>query len=294
MAAGAAGADGSDDGLLERKQTSAALATLLALWDDLFEDPQLTDPQAVTALREGLVATVRQDPGTPWTHGALTASWAQLWPRLCKGRTARWQETLLANIEEWAHACEREAHHRISGYIPSTADYLPLRKSTGGFEIGLACSEIVQDREMPPAVRSHRMVRRLEDLGFFVIFAENDLTGVDQDEADQVPYNLVRAIRHETGCSRAVAIERVERQVAEKREQFNAVFTYVPVLFSTLRGLSGQGDQYAAIYDTLKLFLDVRQNESERYQPKTTAAGPDLERLRREVSRPAVPAWSIR
>lgn len=285
---------GSEDGVFERKQTSAALATLIAVWDDLFEDPELTDPQAVTALREGLVATLRQDPAAPWTHGAIPRSWAQLWPRLCKGRTARWQEALLDNIEEWLHACEREARHRISGYIPSTADYLPLRRATSAFEVGLACSEIVQDREMPPAVRSHRMVRRLEELGFFVIFAENDLAGLDGDEADQVPYNLVRAIRHEMGCSRAEAIERVERQVAEKHAQFNAVFKYVPVLFRTLPGLSGRGDRYAAIYDMMKLFLDMRQDESERYQPKTTAAGPDLERLRREISGPAAPAPSAR
>lgn len=154
------------------------------------------------------------------------------------------------------------------------------------------CSEVLLDREMPPAVRRHRMVRRLEDLGFFVLFAENDLAGLDQDEADQVPYNLVRAIHHETGCSRAEAIERVERQVAEQRAQFDAVFKYVPVLFRTLPGLSGQGDRYAAIYDMLKLFLDVRQGESERYLPETAAAGPDLERLRREISRPAAPARS--
>ncbi|MCX5064212.1 polyprenyl synthetase family protein [Streptomyces sp. NBC_00201] len=290
----AGNADSNDDDLFERKQTSAALGMLFGMWDDLFEDPQLTDPRAVTALREGLVATLRQSPGAPWTHGAIPTSWAQLWPRLCKGRTVRWQEALLDNIEEWLHACEREARHRISGYIPSPADWLPLRRSTGGFEVGLACSEIVQDREMPPAVRSHRLVRRLEDLGFFVVFAENDLAGVDQDEADQVPYNLVRAIRHEMGCSRAEAIERVERQVAEKRAQFNAVYKYVPVLFRTLPGLSGQGDRYAAIYDMLKLFFDLRQGESERYQPKTTAVGPDLERLRREISRPAAPAPSTR
>jgi heptaprenyl diphosphate synthase len=68
----------------------------------------------------------------------------------------------------------------------------------------------------------------------------------------------------------------------------------VPVLFRTLPGLSGQGDRYAAIYDMLKLFFDLRQDESERYQPKTTTPGPDLERLRREISRPAAPDPSTR
>jgi heptaprenyl diphosphate synthase len=289
-----AGIRGSDEDASERKRATAAMGTLICVWDDIFEDPQLTDRQAVTALRENLVATLRQDPAAPWTHGAIPTAWAQLWPRLRRGRTARWQQAFLDSIEQTFHACEREALHRISGYIPSTADYLPLRRSTSGFEIGMGCSEVLQDREIPAALRSHRMVRRIEELAFFVIFAENDLVGLDQDEADRIPYNLVRVIRHETGCSRAEAVERVERQVAEKRAQYNAVLAYVPVLFRTLPGLSGQSDPYAVIYDRLKLFVDVRQPESERYRPKTAAAGPDLARLRREISRSAAPIPSPR
>ncbi|MFF3752481.1 polyprenyl synthetase family protein [Streptomyces sp. NPDC002018] len=286
--------EGGDEDASERKRATAAMGTLICVWDDIFEDPRLTDPRAVTELRENLVATLRQDPAAPWTHGAIPTAWAQLWPRLHKGRTARWREAFLDSIEETFHACEREALHRISGYIPSTAEYLPLRRSTSGFEIGMGCSEVLQDREIPAALRGHRMVRRLEELAFFVIFAENDLAGLDQDEADRIPYNLVRAIRHETGCSRAEAVERVERQVAEKRAQYNAVLAYVPVLFRTLPGLSGQGDRYAAIYDRLKLFVDVRQPESERYAPRTEAAGPDLARLRREISRSAATVPSQR
>ncbi|MFF8196737.1 polyprenyl synthetase family protein [Streptomyces bobili] len=290
----AANAGGSDDDFSERRQAAADMGMLISVWDDMFEDPQLTDPQSVTQLREGLVKTLRQDPAAPWTHGAITTSWAQLWPRLHKGRTARWQKALLDDIEETFRACEREAHHRISGYICSLADYIPLRRSTSGFEIGVACTELLYDREIPPALRRHRLVRRLEELVFFVVFAENDLAGLDQDEADQIPYNLVRAIHHGTGCTRAEAIERVERQLAEKRAQFDAALKYMPVLFRTLPGLSGQGERYMAIYDQMKLFADVQQAKSERYGPKPTGVGPDLERLRREISRPAAPARSAR
>ncbi|SCD67172.1 heptaprenyl diphosphate synthase [Streptomyces sp. BpilaLS-43] len=296
QAAGApADGEGGDDDSSARKRATAAMGTLICVWDDIFEDPLLTSPRAVTELREDLVATLRQDPAAPWTHGAIPTAWARLWPRLRAGRTARWQEAFLDSIEQTFHACEREAHHRISGHIPSTGDYLPLRRSTSGFEIGMGCSEVLQNREIPPTLRGHRMVRRLEELAFFVIFAENDLAGLDQDEADGIPYNLVRVIRHETGCGRAEAVERVERQVAEKRAQYNAILTYVPVLFRTLPGLSGESDGYAAIYDRLKLFVDVRQRGSERYRPNTLAVGPDLERLRREISRrPAAPVSSER
>lgn len=45
----AGNADGNDDDLFERKQTSAALGMLFGVWDDLFEDPQLTDPRCYRA-----------------------------------------------------------------------------------------------------------------------------------------------------------------------------------------------------------------------------------------------------
>ncbi|MGO4614968.1 hypothetical protein AB4305_07835 [Nocardia sp. 2YAB30] len=65
------------------------MAVLTLMWDDLFEDPQLRDPEAVTALRRGLVATLRQDPQTPWRSDAIPAAWASLWPCLRAGRTTR-------------------------------------------------------------------------------------------------------------------------------------------------------------------------------------------------------------
>lgn len=268
-----------------REQTAYGMAVLALMWDDLFEDPQLRDPEAVTALRRGLVATLRQDPHTPWRSGAIPVAWASLWPRLREGRSARWQERFLDGIQEWFEAAEREAHHRINGYIPSVADYLPLRMSTSGIETAFACIEVYQDRELPPKLRNHPVLRRLEELGFWVTFVENDLVGLDQDEADRVPYNLVRAIRHETGCTRREAIEQVQRQVAEQRAQLEAVIRYIPALLRVLPGLSGRGKDYAEIYANMA-GVGLWGRESGRYETTSPSTAPDLERLRREVYYP--------
>jgi heptaprenyl diphosphate synthase len=268
-----------------REQTTAGLAMLSLVWDDLFEDPQLRDPEAVTALRRGMVATLRQDPSAPWRPGAIPTAWASLWPRLREGRSTRWQERFLDSLEEWFEACEREAHHRINGYIPSTADYLPLRMSTSGIEIALACIEVHQDRELPSRLRNHPVIRRLEELAFLVTFVENDLVGLDQDEADQVPYNLVRAIRHETGCTRREAVEQVQRQVAEHRAQIDEVIRYLPALFRMVPGLSGRGKEYVSIYEMTSVAL--RAHQSDRYTQTSASAAPDWERLRREIYYPA-------
>ncbi|MGY2116729.1 polyprenyl synthetase family protein [Nocardia gipuzkoensis] len=268
-----------------REQTAYGMAVLVLAWDDLFEDPQLTDPEAVTALRRGMVATLRQDPEAPWRPGAIPTAWASLWPRLRAGRTTRWQERFLDGLEEWFEACEREAHHRINGYIPSTDDYLPLRMSTSGIDTALACMEMRQDRELPSELRDHPVIRRLEELAFWVTFVENDLVGLDQDEADQVPYNLVRVIRHETGCTRREAVEQVQRQVAEQRAQLEAMIHYIPALLRVLPGHSDRGQDYAEIYVNMTS-VGLWARESDRYEQTSgpaVSAAPDLERLRREV-----------
>ncbi|MGW6331503.1 polyprenyl synthetase family protein [Nocardia rhamnosiphila] len=269
-----------------REQTAYGMAVLALIWDDLFEDPQLTDPGDVTALRRGMVATLRQDPEAPWRSGAIPTAWASLWPRLREGRTARWQERFLDGVEEWFDAAEREAHHRIDGYIPATADYLPLRMSTSGVETAIAVMEMYHNRELPATVRNHPVIRRLEELGFWVTFVENDLVGLAQDEADRVPYNLVRAVRHETGCTRGEAVEQVRRRVAEHRAQFESAIRYVPTLFRVLPGLSGRGKDYAQMYGSMAR-MGLWGRESDRYTSTSnsgqTSAAPDLERLRREV-----------
>jgi heptaprenyl diphosphate synthase len=267
-----------------REQTTAGLVILSFVWDDLFEDPQLTDPQAVTALRHGLVAILRQDPGV---RGTVAAAWSSLWPRLCEGRSARWQERVLDSLEEWFEAAEREAHHRISGYVPPTADYLPLRKSISGMDAIIAGMEVQKDLELPSRLRNHPAIRRLEELVILVGCVENDLVGLDQDEADGVPYNLVRAIRQETGCTRDEAVEQVRRQLAEYRAQLDTVVRYVPALLRMVPGLSGQRKEAAAIYGHLTDAL-VWLNKSERYTHGSTSPAQDLERLRREIYRGAV------
>ncbi|MGK8557405.1 terpene synthase family protein [Nocardia gipuzkoensis] len=223
-----------------REQAFVGMSALMVVWDDLFDDPQLQDPDAVTALRRGLVAVLRQNPQPAGSPGAIAMAWASVWPRLREGRTVEWQQRFVDSVEKWFDACEREAHHRINRYVPATADWLPLRNSTGGFDIAVALTEVHQDWELPPRLRNHPVIRRLEELVWWVALAENDLVSLERDEADQIPYNLVRAIRQETGRTRSEAIEQVQREVTEKRARIDAVIRYLPALFRVLPGLSGR------------------------------------------------------
>lgn len=265
-----------------REQAFAGITALITVWDDLFEDPQLRDPGAVTALRRGLVAALHQDPQAPGRSGAIATAWASAWPRLREGRTIEWQQRFLDSVEAWFEACEREAHHRINRYIPTTADWLPLRNSTGGGDIFVAVMEVHQGWELPPTLRNHPVIRRLEELVSWVVLVENDLVSLDRDEADHVPYNLVRAIRHETGCTRREAIEQVQREVSEKRARIDAMIRYVPAILRVIPGLSGRRKEIMSLIENVG-FLAGAARQADRYTRSSASAAPDLERLRREV-----------
>ncbi|MGK8503082.1 polyprenyl synthetase family protein [Nocardia asiatica] len=265
-----------------REQAFTGMSALMVVWDDLFDDPQLEDPQAVTALRHGLAAVLRQDPQTPLRSGAIATAWASVWPRLREGRTIEWQQRFLDSVEEWFDACGREAHHRINRHIPATADWLPLRNSTGGFDIAVALIEVHQDWELSPRVRNHPVIRRLEELIWWVAMAENDLVSLDRDEADHIPYNLVRAIRHETGCTRGEAIEQVQREISEKRARIDAVIRYLPALFRVLPGLPDRRKEYMALYENGR-YAAFTVHSADRYTKTSASTAPDLERLRREL-----------
>ncbi|RDI58946.1 polyprenyl synthetase family protein [Nocardia pseudobrasiliensis] len=271
-----------------RERACVDMAMLALVWDDLFEDSQLNDPQAVTAFRRGLVAALRQDPFTSRRPSALATAWASLWPRLCEGRTVRWRERFLDDLERWFEACEREALHRIDRHIPAVTDYFALRRSTSAFDTGIAILEALLDRELPPKLRVHPVLRRCEQLFLLAAFVENDVVGIDQDEADHVPYNLVRAIQQETGCTRGEAIEQACRQQADYRAQLEAMADYIPTLLRILPGLPDR-HKYQALYAAL---VDGarRVPHSDRHTPTPDfgAPEPDLERLRREIYYPAV------
>ncbi|MEW2624325.1 polyprenyl synthetase family protein [Streptomyces sp. NPDC048106] len=272
----------------DRAETAVGLLAMTMLWDDLFEDPRLDDPQDATTLRRGLVTTLRQGPHASWTQAAIPRAWAQLWPRLCEGRTTGWQKRFLDSFETRCEASEREVHHRLSGHVPATTDYLPLRAARKSDDIAFAFFDVWLDQEVPPKVRSHPVARRIEELVGSVVFMENDLVAPEQDESEQSPYSLVRMVRHETGCTFEEAVTHVRRRAAERRAQLDATAAYAPVLLRALSGRTGREEGQVSLYENLMSVLPVlRRLDRSRGSGAVASQNLDLERLRREICRPA-------
>jgi heptaprenyl diphosphate synthase len=272
----------------DRAETAVDLLSMTLLLDNLFHAPQLDDPQDATALRQALVTTLRHGRHAPRPQGAIAKAWSHLWPRLGEGRTTVWQKRLLDSFESRCEANERAVRHRLSGHVPATADYLPLRAALRSDDIAFAFFDVWLDQEIPPKVRAHPVARRIEELVGSVVFMENDLVAPEQDEAQRVPYSLVRMVRRDTGCTHEEAVALVGRRAAERRAQLDATAVHAPVLLRALPGRTGRAKEQVSLHENLKSVLPVlRLLDRSRGSGVVASLGLDLDRLRREICRPA-------
>ncbi|MBE3009070.1 polyprenyl synthetase family protein [Microbispora sp. NEAU-D428] len=267
----------------EQVETLARWILVCYVLDDLLEDPALTDPEEVIQLRHRLTLLIRDLGDTPRAGGAVATALAQSWARIRLIQPPSWQARALDHLAEWLEACEREACHRLSGFVPSLRDQLPLRLRSAGPDLALDLFEVTYGRQIDPVVRDHPLFRRALDLGLTVVLAENDLRTLEQDEAAGAPYNLVRVLCHETGCTRQEAIDEVTRQVEDGYAQLDAMLAAAPALLRAPGGAARGTD-----IDLVHLVRERVPNwrslyGTGRYSRTPTGSGPDLARLRREL-----------
>ncbi|MEU8274068.1 polyprenyl synthetase family protein [Microbispora bryophytorum] len=283
----------------EQLETLARWMLVCIVLDDLFDEPGLADHAEAARLRHRLALLIGGLDDTPPTGGAVATALAQAWERIRLLQPPSWRTRAIGHLLDWLDAAEREACHRLSGYVPSLRDQFPLRLGSAGVPVFLDAFEITCGREFEPSVRDHTLLRRLLDLGSATVLAENDLRTVDQDEATGSPYNLVRVLRHETGCTRQEAIDEVTRQVEDGYAQVDAILTSGPAILrpasggggSSGGGLSGgglSGGGSAPVIGVLRVVRDRLAgwraiHDVDRYSSSATDSGTHLARLRREL-----------
>ncbi|MBP2705963.1 polyprenyl synthetase family protein [Microbispora sp. RL4-1S] len=268
----------------ERVETLARWMVMFALLDDLFDEPGLTDPADVVRLRRRLTLLVRGLDDGPPSGGAVATGLAQAWERIRLIQSPAWRTRAIGHLLEWLEAAEREACHRLSGFVPSLRDQLPLRLGSAGVPVFLDSFEITCGREFEPELHDHPLLRRLLDLGTATMLAENDLRTFDEDEAVGAPYNLVRVLRHETGCGRREAIDEVTRQIENGHAQVDAILTAGPAILGPAQGGSGS----TPVIGLLRMIRDRLPgwraiHDIDRYSRSSAGSETYLARLRREL-----------
>ncbi|GGO05579.1 polyprenyl synthetase family protein [Microbispora bryophytorum] len=273
----------------EQLETLARWMLVCVVLDDLFDEPGLADHAESARLRHRLALLIGGLDDTPPTGGAVATALAQAWERIRLIQPPSWRTRAIGHLLDWLDAAEREACHRLSGYVPSLRDQFPLRLGSAGVPVFLDAFEITCGREFEPSVRDHPLLRRLLDLGSATVLAENDLRTVDQDEATGSPYNLVRVLRHETGCTRQEAIDEVTRQVEDGYAQVDAILTSGPTILRPASGGVGSGGGGSLpVIGVLRVVRDRLAgwraiHDIDRYSSSATDSGTHLARLRREL-----------
>ncbi|WP_405088885.1 polyprenyl synthetase family protein [Microbispora sp. NBC_01389] len=268
----------------EQLETLARWMLVCVVLDDLFDEPGLADHAEAARLRRRLSHLIGGLDDAPPTGGAFATALAQAWERIRLVQPPSWRRRAIGHLLDWLDAAEREACHRLSGFVPSLRDQVPLRLGSAGVPVFLDAFEITCGREFEPSVRDHPLLRRLLDLGSATVLAENDLRTLDQDEAAGSPYNLVRVLRHEAGCTRQEAIDEVTRQVEDGYAQVDAILTSGPAI---LRPASG-GAASAPVIGILGVVRDRLPgwraiHDVDRYSSSSTDGGTHLARLRRAL-----------
>ncbi|WP_328855707.1 polyprenyl synthetase family protein [Microbispora hainanensis] len=268
----------------EQAETLARWMLVIAVVDDLFDEPGLTDPGEIVRLRHRLTLLVRGLGDTPPAGGAVATAMAQAWERVRLIQPPSWRARALGHLEEWLEAAEREACHRLSGFVPSLRDQFALRLGSSGAPVFLDTFEITYGGELEPEVRDHPLVRRLLNVGAAAALAENDLMTLDEDEAVGAPYNLVRVLRHETGCTRQEAIDEVTRQVEDGFAQVDAILAAAPAILRPADGGAAAETGMGLLRLSRERLPGWRAlHDIDRYNRSSAGSETYLARLRREL-----------
>ncbi|MEV4295093.1 polyprenyl synthetase family protein [Microbispora rosea] len=268
----------------DQLETLARWMLVCVVLDDLFDEPGLADHTEAAQLRRRLAHLIGGLDDTPPANGAFATALAQAWERIRLVQPPSWRRRAIGHLLDWLDAAEREACHRLSGFVPSLRDQVTLRMGSAGVPVFLDAFEITCGRELDPSVRDHPLLRRLLNLGSTTVLAENDLRTLDQDEAVGSPYNLVRVLRQEAGCTREEAIDEVTRQVEDGYAQVDAILTSGPAILRPASGGAGS----VPVIGILRVVRDRLPgwralHDIDRYSSSSTDGGTHLARLRREL-----------
>ncbi|MFE2959977.1 terpene synthase family protein [Nocardia tengchongensis] len=236
--------------------------------DDQF-DIEIPEPprclEAVTAIEAVL-------DGTASPSGVLAIAFAELWERLCRGRSAAWRESARGEIRDWLWTYYTESVGRLSGNLPDLETYRAHRRDGVALYVFLDISERAEGVDLSAAIRHLPAMRSLraaavEHMGLF-----NDVLSVASDEASGYLYNSVLLAQYHHGHDRAQARQLVNGMLSDCVSRMTEAIERLPTELDDA-GITGR-DRADALTTAANYTVYVRANHDYHYQAARYTSAP--------------------
>ncbi|MGP4014369.1 terpene synthase family protein [Saccharopolyspora sp. 5N708] len=227
------------DATSERRFLGWDIAGLMALWvplatgpeldlavntlnvwtmlDDQF-DGQLADrPEEVVRSCAEFLAIARAGAATPSAvsagAGPLPRAFAEVWSRMCDGRTPYWTDRAVEHFRWCLDAYVEETNNRARKRIPTYDEYFEMRRRSGYVYIMMDLTEAVYGFETSRRIYELPIMRRMVDITTDVVSIGNDVHSVEKEESRGDVHNMVLVIEHENHCTRDKSVAEITARI---------------------------------------------------------------------------------
>ncbi|WP_051178528.1 terpene synthase family protein [Nocardia concava] len=236
--------------------------------DDQF-DIEIPDPRrcldAITAIESVL-------DGTATPSGVLAVAFADLWERLCHGRSTTWRESVRGEIRAWLWTYYAESVGRLSGNLPDLETYRAHRRDGVALFVFLDISERAEGVDLTAAARHLPAMRGLREAAVEHMGLFNDVLSVASDEASGYLYNSVLLAQYHYGHSRVQAQQLVNEMLSDCVQRMLDAVERLPTELSDA-GITG-GERADILATAGNYTVYVRANHDYHYQAARYMSAP--------------------
>ncbi|GAB4203882.1 MAG: hypothetical protein OHK0022_28470 [Roseiflexaceae bacterium] len=175
------------------------------LWDDVCDRPDMRFNPLRVAGCQRMFLSILRDGAVPRHAHPLAEGLLDLRRRLLGRLSPVALEPFISAAELFFAACQIEIENRTARVVPAKTHYLALRRASSGIESGLYLVALLEGFLPPASVRRHPAVTRAQVLAINAFCIANDLISLPKELASGDVHNLVIALQHNEGLSRADA-----------------------------------------------------------------------------------------
>ncbi|MEU7688177.1 terpene synthase family protein [Streptomyces spectabilis] len=201
----------------------------MALPNDLADCPgALDDRDAIARMSRAMLDSLA--PGRPQSPIPAARAFGDLWHRTAPGRPIGWQERATLGIALWVNQFAPQAEARPIRRAFTLDDYLDMRRSSVGLDMNADILEGVLRLDIPEAVFSTDVVRKLKSAWIDVNAWAKDLYSYPREQTyQQNPHNLV-AVLASHSLTETAAITKTLSMLLQRAEEFLRLERLLPEL----------------------------------------------------------------